>query len=154
MKKQHITLSKTQQQELERLLAKGKLPARLFKRATAILALNRGDTLEAVATLVHVTNDTVREWRKRYQADGLAGLQDHPRSGRPIEIDGLQRAQITALACTQAPSGHSDWSLRLLAAKVVEVGYCEHISHTQVGTILKRGSDRKVYGYDRNVTIM
>jgi len=143
MKKQHLTLSKTQQQELERLLAKGKLPARLFKRATAILALNRGETLEAVAALVHVTNDTVREWRKRYQAEGLAGLQDHPRSGRPIEIDGLQRAQITALACTQAPSGHSDWSLRLLAAKSVEVGYCEHISHTQVGTILKKTSSSR-----------
>ena len=138
MKKQHIILSEPQQQELEQLLATGKLPARLFKRATAILALHRGETLEAVAALVHVTNDTVRAWRKRYQAEGIAGLHDKPRSGRPIEIDGVQRAQITALACTQAPTGYSDWSLRLLAAKVVEAGYCEHISHTQVGTILKK----------------
>ncbi len=140
MKKQHITLSKTQQQELEDLLAKGTLPARIFKRATGILALNRGETLEAVAALMHVTNDTVREWRKNYQANGIAGLQDQPRSGRPVAIDGVQRAHITALACTPAPTGHSTWSLRLLAAKVVEVGYCEHISHTQVGTILKKTS--------------
>ncbi len=138
MKKQHIKLSETEQQELEELLAKGTLPARLFKRATALLALNRGATLEAAAEQVSVTNDTVREWRKRYQAQGIAGLQDQPRCGRPIEISGQQRAQITALAYSEAPAGYSRWSLRLLAEKVVELGYCEEISHTQVGHILKK----------------
>lgn len=140
MRKQHITLTATQQQELEAFLAKGELPARLFKRATAILALNRGETLEAVATLVNVTNDTVRAWRRRYQADGLVGLRDKPRSGRPVEIDGLQRAQITALACSDAPPGHSRWTLRLLADKVVEAGYCDRLSPTHAGTILKKTS--------------
>jgi putative transposase len=138
MKKQHIQLTETERQELEQLLSKGKLPVRIFKRATGLLALNRGETLEAVAKLVGVTNDTVRAWRKRYQADGVKGLSDKPRSGRPIEIDGRQRAQITALACSQAPTGHSDWTLRLLAEKVVELGYCQSISHTQVGNILKK----------------
>jgi transposase len=138
MKKQHLELTKTQEEELEQLLAKGEMPVRLFKRATGLLALNRGETLEAVAALLGVTNDTVRAWRKAYQAEGLKGLSDKPRSGRPVEIDGQQRAQITALACSEAPPGHSQWSLRLLAEKVVEVGYCESISHTQVGAILKK----------------
>lgn len=138
MKKQHIELSETEKEALEQLIAKGEMPVRLFKRATGLLALNRGETLETVATLLGVSNDTVRVWRKRYQAAGLKGLSDKPRPGRPIEIDGLQRAQITALACSEAPPGHSDWTLRLLAEKVVEAGYCEHISHTQVGTILKK----------------
>ncbi len=138
MKKQHIKLNDSQRQELEKLLAKGELPVRIFKRATGLLALNRGETLEAVAKLVGVTNDTVRAWRKRYQAEGIAGLSDKPRSGRPIEIDGQQRAQITALACSEAPTGYSTWTLRLLAEKVVELGYCERMSHTQVGHILKK----------------
>lgn len=138
MKKQHLQLTETERQELEQLLSKGKLPARIFKRATGLLALDRGETLEAVAKLVGVTNDTVRAWRKRYQAAGIKGLSDKPRSGRPIEIDGQQRAQITALACSKAPTGYSDWSLRLLAEKVVELGYCDQISHTQVGHILKK----------------
>ena len=138
MKKQHIQLTDTEKEEIEQFIAKGEMPARLFKRATGLLALNRGDSLEAVASLLGVTNDTVRAWRNRYQAEGLKGLSDKPRSGRPIEIDGLQRAQITALACSEAPTGHSDWTLRLLAEKVVEAGYCEHISHTQVSTILKK----------------
>lgn len=94
--------------------------------------------MEAVAELLDVTNDTVRAWRKRYQAEGIAGLSDKPRAGRPVKIDGQQRAQITALACSKAPTGYSEWSLRLLAEKVVELGYCESISHTQVGNILKK----------------
>lgn len=138
MKKQHLKLSQTEQQELKQLIAKGEMPARIYKRVTGLLALNQGATLEAVAELVGVTNDTVRAWGKRYQAEGIAGLSDKPRSGRPIEIDGQQRAQITALACSEAPSGYSAWTLRLLAEKVVEAGYCERISHTQVGTILKK----------------
>ncbi len=138
MKKQHLKLSDAERQELEKLLVKGELSVRIFKRATGLLALNRGETLETVAKLVGVTNDTVRAWRKRYQADGIAGLSDKPRSGRPIKIDGQQRAQVTALACSEAPTGHSTWTLRLLAEKVIELGYCEQISHTQVGNILKK----------------
>jgi putative transposase len=65
-------------------------------------------------------------------------LEDAPRSGRPIEIDGLQRAKVTALACSEAPAGHARWSLRLLADKVVELGYCKRISHVQVDKILKK----------------
>lgn len=140
MKKQHLKLSKTERQELEQILSKGELRVRIYKRATGLLALDRGETLEAVAKLVGVTNDTVRAWRKRYQAEGIKGLSDKPRPGRPIEIDGRQRAKITALACSEAPTGYSAWSLRLLAEKVVELGYCERISHTQIGNILKKTS--------------
>lgn len=140
MKKQHLQLNETERNELEQLVSKGRLPVRELKRALGLLALARGETLEAVAAHQQVTNDTVRNWRKRYQAEGLAGLHDQPRSGRPIEIDGSQRAQITALACSEAPVGHGRWTLRLLADKVVELGLCEQISHTQVGKVLKKTS--------------
>jgi hypothetical protein len=65
-------------------------------------------------------------------------LQDKPRTGRPVEIDGKQRAQVTALACSEPPEGYARWSLRLLADKVVQLEYCEHISHTEVAEILKK----------------
>jgi hypothetical protein len=65
-------------------------------------------------------------------------LTDQPRSGRPLEIDGAQRAKVTALACSDPPEGYARWSLRLLAEKVVELGYVDYISHTQVGDILKK----------------
>jgi putative transposase len=138
MKNKHITLKAAQRKHLEALLAKGKLPAKVFKRATALLELDRGKTMLAVAQTLGVSYPTVLAWRDKYREQGLECLYDAPRSGRPIEIDGKQRAKITALACSDAPEGHARWSLRLLAEKVVELGHCEEISHTQVGKILKK----------------
>ena len=140
MKKQHLTLTASDRDQLEALLAKGSLPAKTFKRATALLELDRGKTFTAVATTLTVTSVTLAALRDKYTASGLDCLHDAPRSGRPITIDGTQRAKITALACSTAPTGHDRWSLRLLAEKVVEAGFCDAVSHTMVGTILKKAS--------------
>jgi transposase len=138
MKNKHITLKASERKQLEALLAKGKLPAKVFKRATALLELDRGKTMLAVVQTLGVSYPTVLAWRDKYREQGLKCLYDAPRSGRPIAIDGKQRAKITALACSDAPEGHARWSLRLLAEKVVELGHCDEISHTQVGKILKK----------------
>ena len=138
MNKHHITLRDNDRSTLERLLSGGTLSARKFKRATALLELDRGKTLVEVAATLQVNYTTVASWRDVYNATGLACLDDAPRSGRPIEIDGAQRAKITALACSDAPDGHARWSLRLLAEKAVEAGICDEISHTFVAEILKK----------------
>jgi putative transposase len=140
MKKQHLTLTDTDRTALETLLSKGSLPVKTFKRATALLELDRGKTLTAVAATLDVKDDTVAAWRNAYTTSGLACLSDAPRPGRPIVIDGAQRAKITALACSDAPEGHDRWTLRLLADKVVEAGFCDTISHTMVGNIVKKTS--------------
>jgi hypothetical protein len=144
MKRRQIELTPTDQAYLERLLAGGVSKARVFKRATGLLELNRGKSLGTVATTLGVSPRTVSAWRDGYKESGLHCLEDAPRSGRPIEIDGQQRAKVTALACSQAPEGHARWSLRLLADKVVELGYCETISHTEVATILKATKSSRI----------
>lgn len=140
MKKQHIKLSKEDQKYLEEILSKGKLTAKKYKRATALLEMQRGKTLQEVAQTLGINYNTVAQYRDKYKKEGLKFMQDLPRSGRPIEIDGTQRAKITALACSQPPPGHAKWGLRLIAEKVVELGYCQEISHMQVGRILKKTS--------------
>ena len=138
MKKQHVTLTAADRDQLAALLAKGSLPARTVKRATALLELDRGKTLTDVAATLDVTLVTVAAWRDKSHAAGLACLHDAPRVGRPIAIDGTHRAQITALACSDAPTGHDRWTVRLLAEKAVEAGFCDTISHTTVAEILKK----------------
>lgn len=138
MKKHHLTLSEHDRTELEQMLSKGTLAIKHFKRGTALLELDRGKTLHDVAATLGVNYNTVAHWRDGYKTDGLNCLDDAPRSGRPITIDGTQRAKITALACSDAPEGHARWSLRLLAEKAVESGLCDHISHTFVGDVLKK----------------
>lgn len=138
MEKHHLTLKPKDQQHLEELLSKGTLPVKTFKRATALLELNRGKSFGEVAQTLGVCYQSVSTWCAAYQQQGLKMLEDAPRSGRPVEIDGKQRAKITALACSTPPEGHARWSLRLLADRVVELGYCEHLSHDWAGKILKK----------------
>jgi transposase len=138
MKKQHVKLSEHDRQYLESLIATGELSVKVYRRALALLELDRGKTYTAVAATLDVTNGTVSTWSKNYRERGLLCLHDRPRSGRPVEIDGEQRAKVTALACSDPPKGHARWTLRLLADKAVELGHCEHISHTKVQDILKK----------------
>ncbi len=138
MTKEHVNVTAADKNYLQSLLSRGSISAKAFKRATGLLELTRGKTLQEVAKTLSVNYNTVAAWRDNYTAAGLTCLEDKPRAGRPIEIDGKQRAKITALACSDAPEGHAQWSLRLLADRIVELGYCENISHTQVASILKK----------------
>lgn len=139
MKKQYIKLSNTDRAILTDMVGKSVYRSRVLKRALGLLSLDEGETLQSVAKQVRVHYVTVGNWRDIYNNEGLhSALNDNPRSGRPIEIDGTERAKLTALASSDAPQGYCKWSLRLLADKVVELGYCEHISHTHVGNVLKK----------------
>ena len=147
MEKQHIKLSESDQTYLTDLLSKGTLKVQKQKRATALQLLNLGKTLVETMTILQVSYPTVLSWRDKYQSEGLSFLDDKSRTGRPLVIDGLQRAKITALACSETPDGHASWSLRLLAHKAVELGYCEHISHNHVGVILKKTKSNPTLKY-------
>lgn len=144
MKKQHLKLTEADERYLTEYLSKGQVSARVVRRATALLQLNQGLTIQTVAETLQVEHWTVSIWRNKYLESGLDFLQDQPRAGRPIEIDGEQRAKITALACSDTPEGRAKWSLRLLADKIVELEFCEEISHTQVGKILKKTNSSRI----------
>jgi transposase len=138
MKKQHVKLSDVDREFLENLISQGEATAKVYRRALALLELDRGQTYTAVSKTLQVTQITLSTWAKKYRESGLEFLVDKPRSGRPVEIDGNQRAKITALACSDPPEGYAEWNLRLLADKAVELGYCESLSHTSVRRILKK----------------
>ena len=144
MQKAHVKLTESDYSYLTTLLSKGHLSARCFRRATALLQLHRGKTLNHVANSLSVNRVTVANWRDAFNEVGLQCLQDKSRSGRPINIDGKARAQITALACSTPPQGRCRWTLRLLADKAVELGYCESLSHTQARTILKKTHSSRI----------
>lgn len=143
MAKQHIQLSESERKQLEDLLSRGSIAARKSKRILAILELARGRTFKSVAQTVGATQQMVSIWARKYRENGLAGLEDKPIPGRPATISGADRAKITALACSDAPEGHGQWSLRLLAEKAVELEYVEEISHTHVGRILKKTNSNR-----------
>ena len=56
----------------------------------------------------------------------------------PAKVDGRVEAEIVALACSEAPEGHSRWTLRLLAEKAVSLNIVDSISYVRVQQILKK----------------
>src|SRR5581483_374839 len=76
MKEKHLTLKAAERARLEALLAKGTLPAKVFKRATALLELDRGKTMRAVAQTLGVSYPTALAWRNKYREQGLTCLDD------------------------------------------------------------------------------
>ena len=138
MKKQHIQLQDQERKYLNGLLRRGSLAVRVQKRILGLLELDRGKTYKAVSDLLSMSYDTVHGWGKSYRKNGLDFLYDKPRSGRPVGLSVQQKAQITALACSEPPKGYARWTLRLLADRVVELNFVDDISHTEVGRILKK----------------
>jgi transposase len=86
---------------------------------------------------------TIERLRKRCCEVGpLAALERKPRETPPqtVRITGEVQARITQLACSKPPVGHARWTLHLLADRLVEIKVIERISHTSVGTVLKKAN--------------
>ena len=134
-----IKLSNGERSSLTSILRRGTTPARVQTRARVLDLLHRGRHPDEIAQTLGISVPTIFNIKRRYLSDSLdAALYDRPRSGKPCKIDGTARAKITALACSQAPSGHARWTLRLLADKSIELGFVETISHDTVGEVLKK----------------
>jgi len=138
-KPQLIKLTSDELRSLKTSLTKGTTSARVQTRARILDLLHRQRTPMDISTVLGVGVATVFNLKRRYLTEGFkAALHDKPRSGQPCRIDGPARAKITALACSAAPTGHARWTLRLLADKAIELGFCESISHSTVKKVLKK----------------
>lgn len=144
MKKEHVKLSPEHREQLLEMLGKGSLRARTYKRINALLALADGQTYVEVEKKVRLSVVSLGKLAGKYKQIGLDCLYDAPRSGRPIKIDAGQRDQVILLACEETPDGHSHWSLRLIADKMVELGHSEDISYGSVYTILKKKNSSRI----------
>lgn len=138
MKKEHVKLTDKDREQLLAMLQKGSLKSRAYKRANSLLALDKGKTYSAVSENTHLSPVSLRKLARNYAKSGLDCLSDAPRSGRPIKVDQAQEDQIVLLSCSEPPKGYSQWSLRLIADKMVELGHSDEISYSQVSNVLKK----------------
>jgi putative transposase len=137
-----VTLTAEERKALAGFVSHGKKSARAITRARTLLLLDEGKKESEVATLLGVSQGTIYNTRKKYLQKGHAPildlLQEAPRSGRPITFDSRVEAKVTMLACSTAPSGHSRWTLQLMADKLVELAVTESISRESVRRVLKK----------------
>lgn len=139
-----VNLTREERSELLKLTQKGEIGVRKLNRVKVLLLADESDengkrTDQEIGEKLDIGDATVSRIRRRYVEKGWeVAIEEKARSGRPLEISGEVRAQITALACSATPEGYGRWSLRLLADKAVELEFVDNISHNTIGAILKK----------------
>ena len=116
---------------LERVVRSRTAERRRVERARIVLEAGAGCAAEQIASRLSCSLTTVKKWRARYVRQGLAGLEDLPRSGRPLVHGAEARAKLVALACTRPPETEEGfrrprWTHAELAA---QVGMSESQAH-------------------------
>jgi transposase len=95
---------------------------------------------ERIADALEVSVATVARERRRYCEEGLEVALLPKKPGRPRRrvLDGRAEAHLIALTCSNPPEGRDHWPLRLLADRMVELGYVESLSYETVRRMLKK----------------
>lgn len=120
----------------------------MFARARILLKADveegaPGWSDERIAEALDVRVQTVERVRKQLVEEGMDAVLRRRKYTQKVsrkKLDGDAEAHLIALTCSEAPEGYSRWSLRLLADKMVELGYIESISYEAVRRALKKTS--------------
>lgn len=113
-----ITVTADDRDLLEGLVRASTTPAGLSRRARAVLLMADDLTGTAIAERTGYTPVQISRLRARYAAEGVLGLGERPRAGRPAAVSDAKRARILALTLQAPPAGLSHWSTRALAKRV------------------------------------
>ena len=146
MKRYKVTLTKEERQQLRALVTAGKAAAAKLTRARILLKADASPggpawTDQRIVEALDVGVATVERIRQRFVEEGMdAALSRKPqaRPSRPPKLDGRAEARLVALACSAPPEGRREWTLQLLADKLVELKVVESVSDETVRRVLKK----------------
>jgi transposase len=148
MKKYKVTLTAEERQDLHDLIATGKAAAKKLTHARILLKADAAPggpawTDDRIAEALDVSAATVERVRQRFVEHGLGAAlvrkpQDRP--SRPRRLDGRAEAHLVALACSKPPEGRTEWTMQLLADKLVELEVVGSISDETVRRTLQKTS--------------
>ncbi len=140
-----VRLTKEEREELTALVNKGKGQASRLRRARILLMADEAqegggwkdaDIAKALGAYVR----TVERTRQKCVEMGIDTALNHARrqKKRKKVLDGEAEARLVQLACSEAPDGREQWSLQLLADKLIELEVVETVSRETVRTTLKK----------------
>jgi putative transposase len=112
-----LTLSREERKQLESLVSSRSLPHGLVRRARIVLLAAEGITNKAIADKVGVSAVTVGKWRRRYLQQGIQGLHDELRPGRPRSICDEQVAELIQKTLKSKPEDGTHWTVRSIATQ-------------------------------------
>lgn len=113
--KETIILSQQEEEQLTSLVRSLSLPYGLARRARVVLLAAEGATNREIAEKVGLSAQSVCKWRQRYLKDGLSGLHDELRAGRPRSIADEEVAALIRKTLNTKPEGGTHWTIRSMA---------------------------------------
>ncbi len=144
-KKYRVKLTEEEREYLEGLISSGRMASRKASHARVLLHADEGSDVgyfkdDDIADVLHVGRVTVERVRRRFVEEGVeSALNPRPRTRhRPKKLDGKAEAFLVATACSAAPDGRNDWTLQLLADRLVECQIVDSISAEAVRQVLKK----------------
>jgi hypothetical protein len=146
MKKYKVTLTDEERQQLQALIAAGKASARRLAHARVLLKADAAPggpawPDERIAQAVEVSTDTIGRIRQRFVEQDLEAALSRKQQERPSrarKLDGKAEARLIALACSAPPEGRKEWTMRLLADRLVELEVVDTICDETVRRVLKK----------------
>ena len=139
-----FVLSEADLTALNQLVSKGKESVRKLNRIRALQFSHQGQHPEQVSTLLGISVATVYNLRKRYRQDGLErAISERARPGQPRKVTPKVEAEITAIACSEAPDGSVRWTVNLINERLIKLDI--HVHDESVRLALKkvnRAADR------------
>jgi transposase len=146
MAKYHVTLLPEERELLQQLVCKGKAAARKLAHARILLLADEGEnrqgaTDEAIIEALDVGARTVSRVRKKFVTEGLEpAINPRPQPARPaqVKIDDLVEKELLALVQSDPPEGRCEWTLELLAERLVVLKQGDSISRETVRKALKK----------------
>ena len=112
-----LVLDAEQREQLESLAHSRSLPAGLVSRAKIVLLSASGKTNLDIALQLKMTNATIGKWRRRFLEQGISGLHDELRPGRPRPISDERVAQLVGKTLKTKPKAGTHWSIRQIATE-------------------------------------
>ncbi len=113
--KKPITLSKGEYEQLSAIANSRSLPYGLVRRARIILMAADGISNNIIAAKVGLSHQTVCQWRQRYLQQGLEGLHDELRPGRPRSVSDEEVAMLVRKTIETKPENGTHWTIRTVA---------------------------------------
>jgi transposase len=141
-----IYLTGDEKDILNSIIKKGRVKAKRYRNAMIILNCDETNkkknqiTNEMISKVLNVGMRTIDRVKKTFVEDGIdIVLEGRPRQRKyDKKMDGDAEAHLIALCCSDPPKGYSQWSLRLLSDKMVELNYVESLSYETVRRVLKK----------------
>jgi transposase len=133
-------LSVEEEQEVARLVRSRTAPVRLVERARMIWLAHQGTRVPVIAAELGVSVPVVRRWVQRFNAGGVAGLADAPRSGRPTTYGAPDVGTVVVTSLTDPQTlglPFASWTLDRLAAYLQETQGIA-IKRSRIGELLQR----------------